>query len=308
MPGGAGCLGAAITRHYLEKGVEIAVLDNFATGSRDSLPVDPRVRVFEGSVSDRELVGRIFSSFRPTHVVHAAASYKDPLDWEEDIRTNVTGSAILAEAGRKAGIDRFVNLQTALCFGRPSKIPIPGDHPCAPFTSYGISKTAGESYLLQSGLNVVSLRIANTCAPGLAIGPLPTFYSRLKSGKACFCTDAVRDFMDISDFLSLLQLALDKDAPQGVFNVSTGEGQTIAGVYGQVARHLGLYEAPPELRPVPADDVPAVVLDPSATEAAFGWRAMIDFETTVQRQLRWYDAHGVGPLRSHLRLPADARP
>src|SRR5437016_10125643 len=35
-----------------------------------------------------------------------------------------------------------------------------------------------------------------------ALPIFPTFYKRLNSGQKCFCTDAVRDFLDISDFLA----------------------------------------------------------------------------------------------------------
>ena len=51
------------------------------------------------------------------------------------------------------------------------------------------------------------------------------------------------------------------------------------------------------------DDIPAVVLDPSATEAAFGWRAQFGFKDTISRMLAWYDAHGVTDVYSHLAVP-----
>jgi UDP-glucose 4-epimerase len=54
------------------------------------------------------------------------------------------------------------------------------------------------------------------------------------------------------------------------------------------------------------DDVPAVVLDPSETIAAFGWRPRHDFVATIRRMLQWYDAHGVTAIYSHLRAPAAA--
>ena len=98
---------------------------------------------------------------------------------------------------------RVINFQTALCYGRPSIVPIPVNHPSNPFTSYGISKHSGEAFLLQSNLPVISFRLANICGPRLAIGPLPTFYQRLKEGKKCFCSEAVRDFLDMGDFLRI---------------------------------------------------------------------------------------------------------
>ena len=302
ITGGAGCLGSNLIEAYLPQGHEILVIDNFATGRREVLPEMPGLTLVEGSIADRELVETAFARFEPTHVIHSAAAYKDPQDWREDAATNVGGTINVIEAARHAGVARFINFQTALCYGRPERVPIPVDHPTRPFTSYGISKTAGEAYLAVSDLPWVSLRLANISGPRLAIGPIPTFYKRLKAGQSCFCTDAVRDFLDMSDFLEIMELMLRKDAPTGLFNVSTGEGHTIKDLFDVVAAHLGVVPTEPvPIVPCGEDDVPAVVLDPAHTENVLGWRAKVGFAETIERMLRWYDAHGVSAIHSHLR-------
>jgi nucleoside-diphosphate-sugar epimerase len=306
ITGGAGCLGANLVAAYLPRGHEILVIDNFATGRRAALPEAPGLTIVEGSIADAAIVEAAFADFRPTHVIHSAAAYRDPDAWREDAATNIVGTINLVEAARRGGVARFINFQTALCYGRPERLPIPVDHPTRPFTSYGISKTAGEAYLALSGLSWASLRIANVIGPGLAIGPIPAFYQRLKAGKSCFCTNAIRDFLDIEDFLALIDVALPSDAPSGLFNVSTGCGHAITEVYTAVAAALGIETAPASVVPPGEDDVPAVVLDPSRTCDAFGWRAKVGFAESIARMVRWYDRHGVGPLHSHLRpLPAD---
>src|SRR5262249_32695816 len=133
-----------------------------------------------------------------------------------------------------------------------------------------------------------------------------TFYKRLKAGQGCFCSDAVRDFLDMSDFLEAVDLVLRNDAPTGLFNVSTGEGHTIKDVFDAVETHLEIVPAEPvPVVPCGPDDVPAVVLDPSHTERVLGWHAKVGFIETIERMLRWYDAHGVSAIYSHLR-PARA--
>ena len=132
---------------------------------------------------------QLFADFQPGHVIHSAASYKDLRDWEGDASTNVLGSINVIESSLKYNVKRFINFQTALCYGRPSTVPIPVTHPVQPFTSYGISKTAGEQYLALSGLPYVSLRLGNVTGPRLSIGPIPTFYSRLKEAKPCFASE-----------------------------------------------------------------------------------------------------------------------
>lgn len=303
VTGGAGCLGSSLAEHWLASGHTLFVLDNFATGSPEALPASPGVVLREGTVADADLVEDCFRRFEPTHVVHAAASYKDPSNWQEDAATNVLGAVNVARAALRFGAKRMVNLQTALCYGRPTQMPIPVTHPTAPTSSYGISKTAGEAYLLASCVPVVSLRLANVCGPRLAIGPIPTFYKRLKAGADCFCSDTIRDFLDMADFLELMDSAMQVNAPTGVFHGSTGEGRSIRAVYDLVAAHLGIEARDVRVVPPGEDDVPAVVLDPSETERRLGWRARVGFEDTIARQLRWYDANGVGKIRSHLATP-----
>lgn len=301
ITGGAGCLGSNLIEHWLPQGHDILVIDNFATGKREVVPSLPRLSLLEGSIADRGLVDRAFETFRPTHVVHSAAAYKDPADWREDVATNVTGTINVVEAARDHLVARLLNFQTVLCYGRPQTVPIPVDHPLRPFTSYGISKVAGEQYLAMSGLPFASLRLANVTGPRLAIGPLPTFYKRLKAGQACFCTDAQRDFLDMSDFLAAVDRVMTDGAPTGIFNVSSGEGRSIRDVYDAVRAHLQLPPDPAvKVVPVGDDDVPAVVPDPSRTTAVLGWRAKVPFGETIRRMLAWYDAHGVSDVYSHL--------
>jgi len=301
ITGGAGCLGSNLVEHWLPQGHEILVLDNFATGKREVVPPLPRLSLLEGSIAQREFVDLAFASFQPTHVVHSAAAYKDPADWREDAATNVLGTINVVEAARSHQVARVLNFQTVLCYGRPDRVPIPVEHPLRPFTSYGISKVAGEQYLAMSGLPFASLRLANVTGPRLAIGPIPTFYKRLKAGQGCFCTDAQRDFLDMADFLAAVDLVMRDDAATGIFNVSSGEGHSIRDVYDAVRSHLKLPPDPDvKVVPVGEDDVPAVVPDPSRTKSVLGWNAKVAFAETIERMLSWYDAHGVSDIYSHL--------
>jgi len=303
ITGGAGCLGSSLIEKYLPQGHEVLVIDNFATGKKQVVPETKGLTLVEGSIGNKDLVDNIFSSFKPEIVINSAASYKDPSNWVEDVDTNVTGTVHVVKAAIENNVKRLINFQTALCYGRPTILPIPVTHPTAPFTSYGISKTAGEAFLLNAELPTVSLRLANICGPRLAIGPIPTFYTRLKAEKSCFCSDSVRDFIDMEDFLTLMDKVIEQDAPTGVFNVSTGVGASIKDVFDAVANYLNI--TPPEvpILPVGDDDVPSVILDPSVTETTFGWKASYDFEATINRQLAWYDKYGVTDIFSHLSVP-----
>jgi len=302
VSGGAGCLGSNLIEHYLPLGHEILVIDNFATGRREVVPGGiAGLYVVEGCIGDKALVEKCFDDFKPSHVIHCAAAYKAPDDWASDARTNIVGSINVARAAEKAGVKRVVNFQTALCYGRPDAVPIPVDAPTRPFTSYAISKTAGEQFMMMGAAPSVSLRLANITGPRLAIGPIPTFYTRLKAGKACFCSDTQRDFLDMEDFIDVMDIMLEEGAPTGIYNISTGEGKSIKQVFEAVADYLNIEAGDVPVVPPGDDDVPAVVLDPSLSEKTFGWKSRISFDETINRMLAWYDIHGVSAIHSHLK-------
>ncbi len=111
----------------------------------------------------------------------------------------------------------------------------------------------------------------------------------------------MRDFLDMSDFLALLDRLLQSDTPTGAYNVSTGEGHTIKEIFDEVAAYLGIaLSEPVPIVPPGADDVPIVVLDPGKTGTDLGWKARVSFRDTIRRQLAWYDKHGVTDVYSHL--------
>lgn len=303
ITGGAGCLGSNLIEHWLPQGHELFVIDNFATGKREVVPEVKGLTVKEGTIADETLVNECFSAFKPDVVIHSAAAYKDPDDWVEDARTNVIGSAHVARAAKANEVKRLINFQTALCYGRPQQLPILASHPTAPFTSYGITKTAGEQFMMLSGVPTRSLRIANVTGPRLAIGPIPTFYKRLKAGQNCFCSDTSRDFLDMSDFIAFMDLAIKADAPTGIFNLASGEAHSIKEIFDLVTEYLGLGAKDVPIVPPAADDVPVVSLDATETLRAFGWKAQIGFAETIRRQLAWYDQYGISDVFSHLKAP-----
>lgn len=301
IAGGAGCLGSNLVEHWLPKGYELCILDNFSTGKREVLPLIEKLTVVEGSIEDHAVVENIISDFKPDVVINSAASYKNPDDWITDTQTNVIGSINIAKSSERNKVRQILNFQTALCYGNPRELPIPITHPTAPFTSYGVSKTSGENYLLMSNIPTLSLRLANITGPRLAIGPIPTFYKRLKSGQSCFCSDSRRDFLDMEDFFSLIDKILLSTRQRGVYNVSTGTSHSIKEIFDLVVSHLQLPRREVPIVPVGDDDVAEVVLDASETKIAFDWEHKYQFEDIIRRQLLWYDDFGVSDVFSHLK-------
>jgi len=306
ITGGAGFIGSFLTDRLLARGDEVLVIDNFSTGRRDNLSPHKNLTLVEDTIADTALVHRLLDEFRPDKVVHAAASYKDPNNWVEDIRTNVLGTANVAQACLNAGTQALIYFQTALCYGlRPLEQPITLAHPIRPEgSSYAFSKTAGEQYIQQSGQNYISFRLANAYGPRNISGPLPTFFHRLTNHKPCFVMDTRRDFIFINDLIDVVMLALDGKGRWGPYHISSGSDFSIKELFDATVKALDItLEQEVEIRPRSPDDAPTILLDPSETNKDFGWKITTPLEAGVQEAVDYYKQYGITQTFTHLKIP-----
>ena len=303
ITGGLGQVGSHVAEMLLERGGDVLVIDNLATGRREHLAPHPRLEVEIDTIADKQAVDALVSKFKPDVLVHTAASYKDPEDWYNDALTNVVGGANLVQAAKAHGVKRFIYFQTALCYGvKPLQQPIRLDHPKFPAnSSYAISKTAAEDYLEISRIDFVTFRLANVIGPRNVSGPLPIFYQRLTEGKRCFVTKARRDFVFVKDLARAVVKAVDGTG-KGTYHFSSGKDIAIKELYDAVVAGIGLSTYPePEIRELGPDDAPSILLDPSRTFQDFGQIEFTPLATLVAEAVKYYREFGVHGGYTHLR-------
>jgi UDP-glucose 4-epimerase len=304
ITGGAGFIGSHLADRLVARGDAVWVIDNYATGRRENLASHRLLTVVEGTIADETLVQKAFAEFKPDIVVHAAASYKDPDNWVEDARTNVTGTACVVHASKRVSVKRFIYFQTALCYGlKPLEQPITLRHPIRPEgSSYAVSKTAGEQYVTLSGLDWISFRLANAYGPRNLSGPLPTFYHRLTAHQPCFVMDTRRDFIFIDDLIAVALAAVDGKGGGGVYHVSSGADVSIKELFDATVHALGIrLEREVEVRPRSVDDVYTILLDPCRTEQEFHWKAHTSLQAGVGAAIEWYKKFGIQRTFTHLK-------
>ena len=302
ITGGSGQIGSHVAALLLARGDRVLAIDNFATGRRDNLDPHPNLEVEENSIVDAPLMDRLFADFRPEVVVHTAASYKNPNDWESDALVNCVGTAIVAKACKTHKVRRLIYFQTALCYGtKPLQTPIRLDHPIDPVnSSYAISKTAGEQYVQFSGVNWVTFRLANVIGPRNVSGPLPIFFERLSSGRQCIVTEARRDFCFAGDLAAVVLRAIDGKG-EGAYHFSSGKDVAIVELYQAVVRAMKLNHYPePELRKLNSDDAPSILLDPARTFADFGEISFTPLDRIAALAVEHWQARGVVGGHTHL--------
>jgi UDP-glucose 4-epimerase len=303
ITGGCGQIGSHVAEMMLERGDEVLVIDNLATGRREHLVEHPKLQVVIDTIANKELVDSLVADFRPDVIIHTAASYKDPNDWYNDTLTNCVGGANIVMAAKTYGVSRFIYFQTALCYGvKPLQQPIRLDHPKLPAnSSYAITKTANEDFIEISGIDFVTFRLANVVGPRNVSGPLPIFYQRLSEGKRCFVTGARRDFVFVKDLAHAVLKACD-GVGKGTYHFSSGADVAIRELYNAVVEAMKLPDYPePEVRDIGPDEAPSILLDPSRTFADFGLIEFTPMKETVKAAVEYFQKFGVYGGYTHLK-------
>jgi len=302
ITGGLGQIGSHIAELLLERGDEVAVIDNLETGRKEHLPDQERLTIHIETISNRDKVFEIVESFSPDVIIHTAASYKNPDDWYNDTLTNCVGGANIIEAAKHYNTGRFIYFQTALCYGqKPQEQPITLNHPRVPSgSSYAITKTTNEQFLELSGIEYVTFRLANVVGPRNVAGPLPIFYQRLKDGKKCFVTESRRDFVFVKDLAKVVLKACDGSG-QGTYHFSSGSDVSIIELYDAVVKAMNIAPYPdPDIRSLGEDDVFSILLDPSRTLDDFGPIDFTPIEQTVKEAIEYFKEHGTLGEYTHL--------
>ena len=305
ITGGAGFIGSHLADRLLAEGHSVLAIDNFETGRRDNVDADLEgFTLIEDTITDRSALDSAFAAIDPDVVVHAAASYSDPDEWNRDVDVNATGTVNVVRAMQAAGVNRVIYFQTALCYGTsPTEQPVTLSHAINPDSSYAISKTAGELYIELSGLDFVSFRLANAYGPRNISGPLPTFFHRLTEGKPCFVMDTRRDFIYVEDLVDVVMSAVVDGTGSGHYHASSGADHSIEELFDATIDAMGIeLDEAVEVRPRGEDDAYTILLDPSRIQSDFGWTPDTPLAVGVQRAIDYYRDSGIEQTYTHLKV------
>lgn len=235
ITGGAGFIGSHIARALLEQGADVRVLDNFSSGKRENL-TGLDVELLEGDLRNASIVTR---AVRGVEVIfHEAAFVSVPESMEkpqECLDVNVTGTSMLFEAARKAGVGRVVIASSAAVYGDSDAMPLVENTPLKQLSPYAVSKRIDEMYAElftnQFGLEVAALRYFNVYGPrqrpdSMYAAAVPIFIRRMLDNKPITVYGdggQTRDLINVRDVVQANLLASQHPAAPGqIFNVCTG--------------------------------------------------------------------------------------
>jgi UDP-glucuronate 4-epimerase len=318
VTGAAGFIGSHLVEALLAAGHPVTAVDNFDPFYPESVKRDnlraamahPGFTLAERDIRDVAAMSELFDSARPDVMVHLAAragvrpSIADPVLYAD---VNVTGTAVLLEAARKAGVRRIVFASSSSVYGNSSPAPF---HETAgaisPMSPYAATKRSGELLCetfasLEPELRAISLRFFTVYGPrqrpDLAIHK---FTRLISAGEPIpFFGDGTfsRDFTYVTDTIQGVLGAIDRtrvmDPGHEIYNLGESAATTLSELVRLIERAVG---KPAVLRRLPEQpgDVRHTFADIGRAREALGYAPRVPIGDGIPMFVDWFRREGAG--------------
>jgi UDP-glucose 4-epimerase len=291
VTGGAGFIGSHVVDTLLDRGDDVAVVDSFATGSRENLRDEATLIERDIREDLRDAVAGAEVVFHLAAQADVGTSVERP---EYDAEVNVLGTLRVLEAARAAGAHVVFSSTGGAVYGETAR-PAREDDPLTPLAPYGASKLAGEQYLATwnrlHGTGHVTLRFANVYGPRqlpkLEGGVIAIFMNRIAAGEPVTIFgdgEQTRDFVYVADVVAAMLAAAKHRG--GVFNVGTGIETSVNRLYAVIQEITGT-DADPEYAPARLGDLLRSSVDVTRAERELGWRPEGTLEAGLAETWAW---------------------
>ncbi|MFC4735425.1 dTDP-glucose 4,6-dehydratase [Bacillus daqingensis] len=298
VTGGAGFIGRHLVKR-LERNHTVVNLDKL-TYAGDIQAFAYQQHPVKADICDAKSVRFILHQYQIEAVVHAAAeshvdrSIAGPLAFTE---TNVTGTHILLEEARKAGITRFVQVSTDEVYGSlgPSGT-FNEQSPVQPSSPYSASKAASDmlalAYENTYGMNVMVTRCSNNYGPyqfpekliprmiscALYNQSLPVYGDGLN----------IRDWLHVNDHCRAIELVLINGISGNVYNIGGSSEMTNLEIVSAILRELDKPESLISFVPDRLGHDRRYAVDASKIKRELGWQPSHTISSGLKETITWY--------------------
>lgn len=312
VTGGAGFIGSNLVEHFLEKGHQVVVLDNFSTGHRHNIAQhakNPNFQLIEGDIRNMDDCVKAVDGV--DYVLHQAAlgsvprSIKDPQSSNE---VNVTGFLNMLVAARDAKVKRFVYAASSSTYGDSENLPKVEDVIGKPLSPYAITKYVNELYAeifsKTYGLETIGLRYFNVFGRrqdpnGAYAAVIPLFVRQLMKHESPVINgegDYSRDFTYIDNVVQMNELAMLTDhleAVNTVYNTAVGDRTTLNELTSYLKKYLSEYDsaiANVEIKygPNRQGDIPHSLASVEKAKKILGYQPSHTIGEGLKEAVAWY--------------------
>ncbi|MGD2111543.1 MAG: SDR family oxidoreductase [Phycisphaerae bacterium] len=302
VTGGAGFIGSHLATHFVERGDEVRVIDNFATGRKENLShLGDRCELITGDIRDLEQC--LSACDGVEFVFHEAAIPSVPKSVEEPQAshdTNVNGTFNVLRAAAERKVRRVIYAGSSSVYGDSEESPKHEEIVQAPLSPYAAQKCLGEHYCRAFsecfGLETITLRYFNVfgsrqdpssqyaaAIPAFAVAILkdepPTVYGD---------GEQTRDFTYVDNVVYGNVLAMQADRTHGeAVNIACGDRISVNQVIGAINVALGK-DVRPRYEDARPGDVKHSCADITRAETMLGFKPQVSFEEGLRRAIDHY--------------------
>ena len=301
VTGGAGFIGSNLAEELANRGTEVIILDDLATGKMENITdllTRAKVKFIKGSVTNLKLLTGVFNDvdcvFHQAAIPSVQRSVEDPRVTNE---VNVNGTLNVLFAAKECGVEKVVYASTAAVYGDTPELPKREDMKPNPKSPYAVSKLTGEQYCTVFGevygLKTVCLRYFNVYGPkqdpaSEYAAVIPLFITRVLANKPpTIYGDGTqtRDFAFVKDVVHANILASERG--EGVFNIASGRRISVNELADITIRMINK-----DLKPVYTEsrkgDIKHSLADVSLAKEKLGYECEYGLETGLKETIEYF--------------------
>jgi UDP-glucose 4-epimerase len=303
LTGAAGFIGSHVAEHCLGLGMKVVGLDDLSGGFAENVPRE--ATFIRGSVTDNDLVERLFRENRFRHVYHLAAYAAEGLSHfirRFNYETNLVGTINLVNQSVLHDVECFVFTSSIAVYGA-NQTPMTEDLTPQPEDPYGISKYAVELDLEAAhemfGLPFIVFRPHNVYGEKQNIADryrnvIGIFMNQVMQGQPMTIFGdgtQTRAFSHIDDVAPLIARAVRVPAAYNeVFNIGADQPYSVNALAEEVARAFGVERAVTHL---PArNEVLHAFSSHEKVARVFGASASVSLREGIGRMAEWAKRRG----------------
>ena len=305
ITGGAGFIGSNLCEAIVNLGYNVRCFDNFSTGKRENvvhLLDNPLFELVDGDIRDYETCAKICDDV--DFVLHHAALVSVPESIETPkpyIEVNITGTLYMMEASRQANVKKFIYASSSAVYGDEPTLPKVEGEEGSLLSLYALAKKTnedhGKMFAELLGLDTYGLRYFNVFGKrqdpnGTYAAVIPKFISQLLNEKQpTIYGDGKqsRDFTYIENVIeaNLKACLASKDLAGQVFNIASGESETLLDMYKQLCDKLGK-NIQPVFKEERKGDIKHSGADISKARELLGYTPKWSFASGLDEAIKWY--------------------
>jgi UDP-glucuronate 4-epimerase len=307
VTGGAGFIGSHFCERMLQRGCDVAAVDNFndyydpriKRRNVESAILNPHFRLFEGDILDPVLMEELFRPQAFDAVIHLAAragvrsSIEEPMLYQ---KVNVEGTVRLLELSARHGVKKFIFASSSSVYGSTRSVPFREsadvDYPVSPYaaTKRACEILAYTTHFLH-GLPVTCLRFFTVYGPrqrpDMAIHKFVRLITEGKPVPMFGDGTTRRDYTYIDDILDGLEKSVERASGYRIYNLGESRTVELRHLIGLIEKALGRKADIQRLGEQPGD-VPVTFADISLAERELDYHPRFPVEDGIPRFVEWF--------------------